>query len=529
MALAAAATDFSAFLIEGVEDTGKELGRGAYATVTRLIYRGLPCAGKKLYGFLRCQREGKPDTAFERFKTECSLLSQLRHPNVVQFLGVYFEQDVPVLVTECLPMTLAECLERYGVFPEQVSYSVLRGVALGLVYLHGHTPQPIIHRDMSANNILLSENLVAKIADLGEAKILNRTPRMSQAPGTLEYMPPEALVVNPEYDTKIDVFSYGVLIIHVLCGRCPTPTAPAVNPRSLQGVSEVERRDQYLREIGRDHSLMATIRQCLSNNPASRPNAAEILRRVSRVADSCRPTHANKLEMLHSLQQAAADCKSLRDDVSRLTCEAQQQLLQRKTAETNLAALRLSSRTKADQLCLQIDQLTTQNDLLKRDLRATKELLDTKVQAAGAELEAQVQEASRQLRSLEERSRVEKEKEVKELQMKLILKDNQRRDQVKEKEEEMRVKLDEKERECNTRVQEQEREANVKVEQVQREMNTLRKELAIRDASLKSHQSLLATKEDTIQRLVQQLCGMQEFLSSSPSGMVCTLPYACLC
>ena len=200
--------------------------------VLRLEYRGLKCAGKQLYPVL--YEQGVGDTV-RRFEEECRLLAQMRHPNIVQFIGVYFEEGsrVPILVMEFLPTTLARCIDLYGVLPEEVSYSILHDVALGLYHLHSHTP-PIVHRDLSANNVLLDSNMAAKISDLGVARILNLTPqqmsRMTHAPGTPAYMPPEAMRANAKYDTSIDEFSYGILMIHVLCGRWPLPVCEAARP-----------------------------------------------------------------------------------------------------------------------------------------------------------------------------------------------------------------------------------------------------------------------------------------------------------
>jgi len=70
---------------------------------------------------------------------------------------------------------VSACPERYGVLPEEIRYGILRDVALGLVYLHEHSP-PIIHRDLSASNVLLTSNMNVKLSDLGVAKILNLTP-----------------------------------------------------------------------------------------------------------------------------------------------------------------------------------------------------------------------------------------------------------------------------------------------------------------------------------------------------------------
>ena len=136
------------------------------------------------------------------FKEECHLISQVRHPNIVQFLGVYFQQGVqaPILVMEFLPTNLTSCNEQYGILPQEICYSILHDVALGLYYLHSQTPS-IIHRDLSSNNVLLTLNMIAKISDLRVARILNLTPlqvsRMTQTPSTPRFMPPEVMIPDP--------------------------------------------------------------------------------------------------------------------------------------------------------------------------------------------------------------------------------------------------------------------------------------------------------------------------------------------
>ena len=200
-------------------------------------------------------------------------------------------------------------------------------MALGLCYLHEHSP-PIVHRDLSANNVLLTSNMTGKISDLGVAKILNLTPaqmtqRMStQAPGTPCYMPPEALMARPTYTSKIDSYSYGVMVIHVLCGRWPFPTdvfRPDLrNPDVLVPVSELDRRAEYLRDIGQDHPLMGLISQCLSNAPTRRPEASEILRQITATASRVPERHQNKIEMLQQIESLTARNQTLQSQIQTL-------------------------------------------------------------------------------------------------------------------------------------------------------------------------------------------------------------------
>ena len=314
MATGGAAGALRRFELDGVRDTGREVGHGSYAVVKELEYHGLKCVGKKIHGILfESATPHEKAAMLERFAGECELLSRLRHPCIVQFLGVWYQQGsrLPILVMEYLHTTLSACLERYGVLPKEISYGILRDVALGLHYLHERSP-PIIHRDLSANNVLLTSNMNGKLSDLGVAKILNLTPaRMTQmtqtkAPGTPCYMPPEALTAKPKYTSKIDIYSYGVLIIHTLCGRWPFPggafCSDPQNPDAIIPVCEVERRAEYLQEIGNDHPLMAVIHQCLSNVPARRPEAPALLDRVNTILSALPQQFTNQVEMVQQFE-----------------------------------------------------------------------------------------------------------------------------------------------------------------------------------------------------------------------------------
>ena len=304
--------------------------------VLRLEYRGLKCAGKQLYSVL--YEQGVGDTVC-RFEEECRLLAQMRHPNIVQFIGVYFEEGsrVPILVMEFLPTTLATCIDTYGVLPEEVSYSILHDVALCLYHLHSQTP-PVIHQDLSANNVLLTPNMTAKISDLGVARILNLTPQqmslMTSTPGTPAYMPPEAMRANPRYDASIDEFSYGILMIHVLSGRWPLPLREPnyVNPENraqLLAVSEAERRDEYLRDIGNAHPLMDLILRCVSNDPEQRATAAQMVQRMEHMTRHSPPAFPNRVEMLQRIRADATEKGSLMEENETFAAEYEQSRLER--------------------------------------------------------------------------------------------------------------------------------------------------------------------------------------------------------
>ena len=271
MALSKLSVDSSYKLVGEVEETGEEVGRGAYGVVTVVKYKGMRCAAKKLHPIL-LQSYDPRGLVLDRFIGECMLHFQLHHPHIVQSLGCYQQEIAPVLVMELLSTDLCRCIDRFGVLPNEISFSILHHVALGLQYLHERS-EPIIHRNLSANNILLTDDMTAKIGDFGSAVVLtpsvvNRP--MTPTPGNLSYMPPEAFPHDAKYDTKLDIFSYGVLMVHTLSGQFPVDLG-------RQELSEADRRQKYLEAIGSEHPLMGLILRCLRNDPTDRPTAREIV------------------------------------------------------------------------------------------------------------------------------------------------------------------------------------------------------------------------------------------------------------
>ena len=386
MAARATFTGFDPYRLNRVTVTDRKLGHGSYATVLELEYMGLKCAGKKIHEVLL--RQGGASYTVRRFEEECCLLSQVRHPNVVQFLGVYFQQGVPapILVMEFLPINLTSCIDRYGILPNEISYSILHDVALGLCYLHSQTP-PIIHRDLSSNNVLLTSNMTAKISDLGVARILNLTPlqvsRLTETPGTPAYMPPEVMIANPKYDTSIDEFSYGILMIHVFSGRWPEPQVgqTRIENDQLVPVTEAERREVFLRAIGNDHPLMDLILRCINNDPRRRAHASEVVERMTAIVLQFPASFANRLEMLRQIEDLIEEKKRKDEEILTLRKEAEE------NKEENVR-LNLVLSSEVEQLKLEVRDLNAQNQLLT----ATKEADVTESKAKVAAYEDQIEE-----------------------------------------------------------------------------------------------------------------------------------------
>ena len=279
------------YYLPDVSPVKRTLGNGAYAVVDEVEIKGKKCAAKKLHSILFDNATPKQrEEMLQRFAEECKLLEGVKHPNIVRFFGVHFEKGsyLPYLVMELLDTTLRSHLEDKGVPDPPIYYNIFSDVALGLRFLHQHSP-PIIHRDLSANNVLLyRQSFKAKISDLGVAKVLdipaNQVSHLTKGPGIPLYMPPEATNDPPRYTTALDCFSFGILMLHTLSGDWPIPS-PATrldpeNRNNILPVTEFERRGGDIEKVGFSHPLMELIRECLHNNQENRPSITAIVERL---------------------------------------------------------------------------------------------------------------------------------------------------------------------------------------------------------------------------------------------------------
>ena len=282
------------FTLYDITQTGRTLGKGSYGTVEELEMTGLVCAGKKIFDILLDPDNDGSERTVERFFNECSLLSKLRHPHIVQFLGICFLPDsprLPVLVMERLQTSLDDLLVQTPDIPLHTKLSILHDVMKGLVFLHTRDPV-VVHRDLTARNVLLDAALAAKIADLGNSRITNLRPgQLAQTmtkgiPGTLVYMPPEAFTDN--YGPPLDMFSFGQLSLFTAIQEFPDTLLPATYPGRLWGIrarSELERREAYIKTLegsfGKNHGLVALIKLCMANDPQKRITACQALPRMN--------------------------------------------------------------------------------------------------------------------------------------------------------------------------------------------------------------------------------------------------------
>ena len=221
--------------------------------------------------------------------TEWEVMRTLRHPCVIQYLGLavgaHGSGELAILM-ELATGNLTQLL-RHGSPPLQHQVTVTWDVTRALAYLHR---QHIMHRDLCSNNILMMEGDRAKVGDFGTARVLGDTspPMMDVAPGTMVYMPPEALCHNPTYTYSLDVFSLGVLMVQICTSKYPKPR-PRFRLARSEGtkeescwvrVREVERRQEHLRLIAKHHPLLPLARSCLRDQVSQRPTTDQICRRI---------------------------------------------------------------------------------------------------------------------------------------------------------------------------------------------------------------------------------------------------------
>ena len=276
--------------IQLVKIEANSLGHGSYGAVYRAKCDQLVCAAKVLHPILFQTRDPSAYRIVERFQREIDFLSRLRHPNIIQYLGSCPDPEsrLPVLFMELMDESLTSFLERPASanpppLPLHVQVDIGHDVAQALSHLHRHE---VLHRDLSSNNVLLIGSRRAKVTDFGMARLLGADPRLTQTYclGTNGYMSPEALADPPNYTSKLDIFSCGVLLFQ-LTRIWPNPGLRMhrvqVNDPNFQSqqvlvvVPELERRREHLDLVPPTHPLRQLALNCIKDKEEERPTAEQ--------------------------------------------------------------------------------------------------------------------------------------------------------------------------------------------------------------------------------------------------------------
>ena len=281
----------------------------------------LPCAAKFIYPVLfasNVPQQAAPPQGKEhrqpmrRFEAECRFLSQIKHPNIVQYLGVYREPDTnaPVLLMELMDESLTHFLESSkNPVLYHIQINILHDTILALAFLHSNG---ITHRDMSSNTVLLIAGSRAKVTDFGMSTLTDAAAShlasMTQCPGTPAYMSPEALDEPPVYSEKLDCFSFGVLMIQVITREFPKPkdrfqtmelahpTQPSRRYQARVYVPELERRQSHIKLILAAHPLRPIALDCIKDRDAERPMAAQLCKTLEQCKST--PLYASSVQQV---------------------------------------------------------------------------------------------------------------------------------------------------------------------------------------------------------------------------------------
>eukprot|EP00731_Ephydatia_muelleri_P021840 Em0014g431a len=231
---------------------GKPLGIGGWGEVRVAMFRGVKVAAKLLH-----EEIISPHNT-DLFIREMNMAASVRHPNLLLFIGACFDDSKPVILTELMPTNLRSIIRA---LPRVHAVSISLDVACGLNYLHLVRPDPIIHRDISSANVLLerigSGNWKAKVADYGSANFLSKV--ITVGPGNPSYAAPESS--NPKLQSpKMDVYSYGILLLEMATGQFPDQSLQAVQLESLLW-----------------KEMKGMITKCICDDPGNRPTMKDIL------------------------------------------------------------------------------------------------------------------------------------------------------------------------------------------------------------------------------------------------------------
>ncbi|KAI8559605.1 hypothetical protein RHMOL_Rhmol04G0186500 [Rhododendron molle] len=269
-----------------------EIGYGGYGKV----YKGL-LSGGQLLAIKRAQR-GSTQGGLE-FKTEIELLSRVHHKNLVGLVGFCFEQGEQMLVYEFMPNgTLKESLSgKSGIHLDwKRRLRIALGSARGLAYLHDLADPPIIHRDVKSTNILLDENLTAKVADFGLSKLVSESSKghvSTQVKGTLGYLDPEYYMTQ-QLTEKSDVYSFGVVMLELVTARQPIEKGKYIVREVRLAMNKSNEEDYGLRELMdptiRDVlNLTGFVRfvdlamQCVEESAGDRPTMSEVVKTLETI------------------------------------------------------------------------------------------------------------------------------------------------------------------------------------------------------------------------------------------------------
>ncbi|KAL9227282.1 hypothetical protein vseg_002990 [Gypsophila vaccaria] len=287
----------------------KILGKGGFGTV----YGGELPDGTKI-AVKRMDSGVLGDKGLTEFQSEIAVLTKVRHRNLVGLLGFCLDGNEKILVYEYLPQgTLSSHLFSWseeGLKPlswkQRLTISL--DVARGVEYLHSLAHQSFIHRDLKPSNILLGDDMRAKVADFGLVRLAPdgvNTSVATRLAGTFGYLAPEYAVMG-RITTKVDVFSFGVILMELITGRRaleesqPEESVHLVTWFKRMYISKDTFQKAIDPTIDLDEETLASLHtmaelagHCCSREPSQRPEMGQIVSVISSLTHKWKPTEDN--------------------------------------------------------------------------------------------------------------------------------------------------------------------------------------------------------------------------------------------
>ncbi|XP_071937241.1 serine/threonine-protein kinase 12 isoform X1 [Coffea arabica] len=251
----------------------KRKKQGAYGEVYLVKWRGTEVAAKTIRSSIASN-----ETVKKTFLKELALWQKLRHPNIVQFLGVVKHSDRLTFLTEYLQNgSLYDILRKKGRLDPPTAVAYALDIARGMNYLHQHKPHPIIHRDLTPRNILQNEARHLKVTDFGLSKIVQEKNalgyKMTGETGSYRYMAPE-VYRRETYGISVDVFSFA-LVVHEMFQGGPSSREEA--PEEVADKRAYEDLRPPLSSFVYPEPIRRLLRDCWHKNPDCRPTFEEII------------------------------------------------------------------------------------------------------------------------------------------------------------------------------------------------------------------------------------------------------------
>ncbi|KAF8411697.1 hypothetical protein HHK36_004255 [Tetracentron sinense] len=249
---------------------GRLLGRGTFGHV----YVGFNSENGQMCAIKEVKVISDDHTSKECLKQlnqETTLLSQLSHPNIVQYYGSELEEETLSVYLEYVSGgCIHKLLQEYGPLKESVIQNYTRQILSGLAFLHGRNT---VHRDIKGANILVDPNGEIKLADFGMAKHITSYSSMLSFKGSPYWMAPEVIMNTSGYSLPVDIWSLGCTILEMATSKPPWSQHEGVAAIFKIGNSkDLPEIPDHLSNDAKNFVML-----CLQRDPSARPTATQLL------------------------------------------------------------------------------------------------------------------------------------------------------------------------------------------------------------------------------------------------------------